>query len=117
MPCPTKPDGPEVTGCRLEGPGGLWEGTEVICEIKRGHQEALLGQGAWVAQSVKRPTLDLGSGRDLTIREVEPRVQLHADSTGPAPSLLMLSLSLSLSLKQQQQSFFKSSLGCRVEGG
>ena len=48
-----------------------------------------------MALSVKRPTLDLGSGRDLTIREVEPRVQLHADSTGPAPSLLMLSLSLS----------------------
>ena len=27
----------------------------------------LLSQGAWVAQSVKRPTLDFGSGHDLTV--------------------------------------------------
>ena len=29
-------------------------------------------RGAWVAQSVKRLTLDFGSGRDLTVGEIEP---------------------------------------------
>ena len=28
-------------------------------------------QGAWVAQSVKHPTFDLGTGQDLTIHEME----------------------------------------------
>ena len=36
--------------------------------------------GTWVAQSVKCPALDFGSGHDLTVRGVEPRVGLHADS-------------------------------------
>ena len=66
-----------------------------------------------MAQSVKRPTPDFGSGHDLLVCEIEPRVGLCADSTEPAwvslsPSLyallprackLSLSLSLSLSLK------------------
>ena len=29
-------------------------------------------RGAWVAQSVKRPTLDFSSGHDLTVRGFEP---------------------------------------------
>ena len=42
-----------------------------------------------MAQSVKQPTLDFGSGHDLVVREFEPRI--GADST----SLLgILSLSL-----------------------
>ena len=32
---------------------------------------------AGVAQSVKRLTLDLGSGHDLTVREIEPSRALH----------------------------------------
>ena len=28
--------------------------------------------GAWVAQSLKHPTLDLGSGHNLTVHEFEP---------------------------------------------
>ena len=58
-----------------------------------------------MAQLVKRPTLDLSSGRDLTVREIEPRLGLCADSMVPAlasvspylsaPLLLVLSLSLS----------------------
>ena len=32
--------------------------------------------GAWVAQLVKRPTVDLGSGHDLTVDEFEPHVGL-----------------------------------------
>ena len=53
--------------------------------------------------------LDFGSGHDLTVREMEPRVKLYADSVEPAwdslspslsaPPLLALSLSLSLCLK------------------
>ena len=50
--------------------------------------------GAWVAQSVKHLTLDLGSGHDLTIREVKPHIGLCADSAGPAWDSLSLSLSL-----------------------
>ena len=61
--------------------------------------------GAWVAQSVKHPTLDLSSGHDLTVCEFEPHIRLHADSVEPAwdslsPSLSApppLALSLSLS--------------------
>ena len=65
--------------------------------------------GAWVVQPVKHPTLDFGSGHDLTVCGIEPRVRIHADSTGPAWDSLSLSLSappllvsvhsLSLSLK------------------
>ena len=40
--------------------------------------------GAWVAQLVKRPTLDFGSGQDLTVPEIEPCVGLCADSVEPA---------------------------------
>ena len=40
--------------------------------------------GVWVAQLVKRPTLNFGSGPDLTVREFEPHIGLHADSAEPA---------------------------------
>ena len=36
-------------------------------------------KGAWVAQLVKRPTLDLDSGHDLMVHEFEPRVRLCAE--------------------------------------
>ena len=49
--------------------------------------------GTGVAQSVKSPTLDFGSGHDLMVREFEPRIGLGTDSTEPA----WVSLSLSLS--------------------
>ena len=68
--------------------------------------------GAWVAPSVKHPTLGLGSGHDLTVREFEPRVGLRADGWEPGacfPFCVSLSLSapplpvlrLSLSLKNK----------------
>ena len=41
-------------------------------------------RGAWVAQSVKCWTLDLGSSHELTIREFEPRTGLCADRAEPA---------------------------------
>ena len=51
--------------------------------------------GTWVAQSVECPTLDFGSGRDLTVCESEPHVRLYASSTEPAWDSLSPSLSLS----------------------
>ena len=42
------------------------------------------GRGTYVAQSVKHPTLDFDSGHDLMVREIEPHMGLHADSTEPA---------------------------------
>ena len=50
-------------------------------------------RGAWVAQSVKRLTLDFGSGHDLTVRGFKPCMGLCADS---AEACLGFSLSLSL---------------------
>ena len=46
-----------------------------------------------MAQPVKHLTLDFCSGRDLTIREFEPRIRLCGDSAGPAWDSLSLSLS------------------------
>ena len=65
-------------------------------------------RGSWVAQLVKGPTLDFGSGHDLTVCEIEPHVGLCSVSTEPvwdslSPSLLppqlvhVCALSLSLS--------------------
>ena len=69
-------------------------------------------RGTWVAQLVKRPTLDIGSCHDLTVCEIEPRIGLCTDSIGfclplslslPHPLLAYsLSLSLSLSLSQNK---------------
>ena len=39
---------------------------------------------AWVAQSVKRLTLDFGSGQGLTVRELELHIRLCADSVESA---------------------------------
>ena len=55
-------------------------------------------RGAWVAQSVEWPTLDFGSGHDLTVRGFEPCLGLCTMSTEPASDPLSLSLSLSLSV-------------------
>ena len=45
-----------------------------------------------MAQSVKCPTLDFGSGHDLTIREFEPHSRVCTDSTEPAWDSVSLSL-------------------------
>ena len=49
-----------------------------------------------MAQQLKHLTLDLSSGRDLTIHELEPRVGLYAVSAEPAWDALSLCLSLPL---------------------
>ena len=50
-------------------------------------------RGAWVAQSLKRLTLDFGSGHDLTVRGFEAHVGLCTDSTESAWESLSPSLS------------------------
>ena len=63
-----------------------------------------------MAQLIKCPTLDLSSGHDLMVCEIEPHLRLCADSVEPAWDFLSpspptphraraLSLALSLSLK------------------
>ena len=58
---------------------------------------------ACVARSVKRPTLDLGSGHDCMVCEIEPHIRLCTDSAEPAWDSLSASLCppspTSLSLK------------------
>ena len=59
-----------------------------------------------MAQLFRHPTLDFGSGHDLTICEFEPCVVLCTDSVEPAWDSLPPSLSappiLSLSLKNKK---------------
>ena len=74
--------------------------------------QKLMPQGTRVAQSVKRPTLDFGSGHDLTVHDFEPHVGLHAVSCQrgaclgspsrslPLPRLCSFSLSLSLKINK-----------------
>ena len=46
--------------------------------------------GAWVAQLVKRPTLIFGSGHDLAVQGIEPRIRLCADLVEPVWDSLSL---------------------------
>ena len=46
--------------------------------------EKLAMEGAWVAQLVEHLTLDLVSGHDLTVSEMEPCTELCTDSAEPA---------------------------------
>ena len=50
---------------------------------------------AWGAQSVERPTLGFGSGHNLTVHGIEPRVGLWAESVEPAWDSLSPSFSAS----------------------
>ena len=81
--------------------------------------EETWGEGAWVAQSVKHPTLGFVSGHDLTVCGFETCVGLHTVSMEPAwdslcpslslsaPPLLAFSLSLPLSLSLKINKFKK----------
>ena len=53
--------------------------------------------GTGVVQLVKHPTLDLGSGHALTVHELKPHTELHADSVDRACLGFSLSLSVCLS--------------------
>ena len=49
-----------------------------------------------MAQLVKHPTLDFGSGHDLMVGELEPHIRLCADSEEPAWDSLSPPLSLKI---------------------
>ena len=49
-------------------------------------------RGTWVAQLVKRPTPDFGSGHNLTVCEFKHHVELCTDSTEPVWNSLPPSL-------------------------
>ena len=71
---------------------GAWNTSfsySITCELKK----LLSLQGAWVAQSIKYPTLDFGSGHDPTVPEIEPHVGLCVNSVEPAWDLLSPSFS------------------------
>ena len=71
-----------------------------------------------MAQSVKRPTLYFGSGYDLTVCEIKPRIGPCTDSVVPAcdslslslsaPALILLFLSQNKYLKNVPTLFLKS---------
>ena len=64
-----------------------------------------------MAQLVRHLTLDFGSGYDLMVHEIEPRVGFCTDSVESAWDSLALSLSLSLSFSlsfSPRLSFFLS---------
>ena len=65
------------------------------CLTHNGHVIDNRSRGTWVAQSVKRPTLSLGSGHDLTVSWVRA---LHQALHWQCGACLGFSLSLSLSL-------------------
>lgn len=72
-------------------------------------------RGVWVAQRVKRPTLDFGSGNDLVVCKIEPHVGVCADVMEPAwdsgSPFLFVPLSLSFSLnKKKFESYYKCNL-------
>ena len=71
----------------------LWGRKEIIF-INQGKLKPQL-RGTWVAQSVKRLILDLGSGHDLTVCEFEPHVRLCADGMEPVWDSVSPSLCLS----------------------
>ena len=58
--------------------------------------------GAWVAQSVKYPTLDFSSGHHLMICKFKPHVRLCPDGAKPTWDSLSLPFSLPLSLSQNK---------------
>ena len=53
-----------------------------------------------MAQSFKHPTLGFGSGHDLMVCGIEPRVGLYTDRTKPSWNILSLSLSINRHFKK-----------------
>ena len=51
--------------------------------MPRLHQEDIENRGVWVAQLVKRLTVDFSSSHDLMVCEIEPCVRLCAHSVEP----------------------------------
>lgn len=66
-----------------------------------------------MAQSVKHPTLDFGSGRDLTVGETEPRNGISTDSTEPG-GILSLSLAFHPSLALARAQVLSLSISLKI---
>ena len=89
-----------VSGSLTRGP--VWESTALEIEsqgimfacafLERRFKNPHLPRGAWVAQSVKHPTLDSSSSHNLMVLGFKPQVGFCADSTEPAWDSLSLSL-------------------------
>ena len=72
--------------------------------------------GAWVAQSVKHPSLGFSSVRDLTVHEFEPHIRLCTESAETAWDFLFYMHLLTLSVSQKiniKIFFFKNYDTCR----
>ena len=76
------------------------------------------GASGWLSQ-LKCLTLDFGSGHDLTVRVLEPRIGLHADnvelvwdsvslSLCPSPVALCISIKINENLKKKEEEEDKS---------
>ena len=90
---------PETSAEEAQKPKELLEETEATGHVSGSEGvswEKVLKHQVLVAQLVKRPALDLGSGHDLTAHEIEPHVRLRADSVEPARQSLSHSPSLPL---------------------
>ena len=76
-----------------------FRGSQDTIYLKRPLDDQKQNWGAWVVQLVKRPTLDTGSGHDLTVGGNKPCIGLYAKNMEPAwdslsaPPLLVLFLS------------------------
>ena len=98
----------------LRGPhlSGAVAGTDLQTSLSETLRKIQLrGAPGWLSRLSIR--LDFGSGHDLTVREIEPRVKLYADSVEPAwdpvsPSLSgPLPLTLACSLARALSQIFK----------
>ena len=76
--------------------GAAWVHLRDILPSKSDQPQRNNGRGAWVAQSVKRPTL--AQVVISRVREFEPRTRLWADSGEPEPLPLFAPPRLLLSL-------------------
>ena len=83
----------------------MWNEGEIGRILRTGFILAMktLWRGAWVAQSVKRPTLGFGSGHGLTVGGFKPQIGLRADSAGPAWYSLSLKINFNIYLFQRER--------------
>ena len=78
-PAPIPPPHPRLPATPSFSLTESWFGRDCKCAL-----------GAWAAQRVKHPILDLSSGHDLAVHEFEPHIRPCTDSAEPAwnsPSL------------------------------
>ena len=97
----TRASFPEKDRCRASSPHAL-EGRARKGVSLSGYLKERRCWGTWVAQSVKHPTLDFGSGGGLTVREFDLHIGLCADGAEPAWDSLPLCSSSTCALSRSQ---------------